>query len=272
MTVKHQNRVATEEKNHPTPTKLIVVHGDKGGVGKSFVAQAIADFLYSKSEPLAIIDADTANPDVSRMFGTVVPCVQTNVRSENGWMDAMDFVLKHPGHTIVMNTPAGIGEHMEKDITSFSRFLAAQDFPVEMELWWAMNAQHDSVNLFNKAYTQYGQFFARTRVVCNLHFANGDKTAQGPFLLWNESQLRTRIENNNGMTLYFPALHIRVVAKIFVPKLIMPFADAVDAVLGEKVGLENSERWKLQQWRADVNSLLTPVLTAVPELLGNAAA
>ena len=250
----------TRQSHAPLKTRFILVHGDKGGVGKSFVAQAICDVLYSKNQKLAIIDADTANPDVSRMFAATVPCLHADIRKDNGWMDVMDFVLKHPGYTVVMNTPAGIGQYMKADMTSFSEFLAQQECPAELEMWWAMNIQHDSVNLFSKAYTDYGQFFKKIVVVCNLHFSNGDKSHEGPFFLWNECPLRTKLENNNGTTLFFPGLHLRVVCKLFAPVNIMPFVDAVDAVIGEKIALEHSERWKLQQWREDINKLFVPVL------------
>jgi hypothetical protein len=176
-------------------------------------------------------------------------------------MDVMDFVIKHRGSTIIMNTPAGIGEYMKADMTSFTEFLATQEVPVEMELWWTMNVQHDSVNLLAKANEAYGQYFKRLRVVCNLHFANGDKSAQGPFLLWNESILRTNIEKNNGMTIFFPGLHVRVVQKLFTPGNIMPFSYAEDAASGEQVGLENSERWKLSQWLNDIKNLMKPAFT-----------
>lgn len=247
-----------------TPARFIIVGGDKGGVGKSFLAQALADFLLERKEGLAIIDADTANPDVLRMFEKYVPCCLANVRSENGWMDVMDFVIRHPGETIIMNTPQGIGEYMRADMTSFSEFLAAEDVPVQMELWWTMNVGHDSVNLLAKANEAYGQFFERIRVVCNLHFANGDKTDQGPFMLWHESPLRTRIEKNNGMTLFFPGLHVRVVKKLFAPLHTMPFGHAEDASTGEAIGLEASERWKLTQWRNDIKKLMSPAFATEP--------
>lgn len=255
-----------EQISKPPSTRFIMVHGDKGGVGKSFVAQAIADFLSARGEKVAIIDADTRNPDVSRMFAKSLPCAQANVRSENGWMDVMEFVVAHPGHTIIMNTPAGIGEYMKDDMASFASFLKERDAPVEMELWWTMNIQHDSVNLLHEAYKSYGQYFARQRVVCNTHFSNGDQTPQGPFFLWNESELRTKMEKNGGMTVYFPGLHLRVVAKLFAPGKIMPFSHAVDVGAGEEVGFNESERWKLQHWLQDISTRLAPALDAVPML------
>lgn len=256
-----QTDVAKDEKSSKM-TRLIFVHGDKGGVGKSFVAQAIVDVMDSHGESVVVIDADTANPDVSRMFGDEIPSIRTNLRTEsgNGWMDVMDFVVSHPGYAIVLNTPAGIGETIKSDIASFSAFLSKQETPVEMELWWVMNIQHDSVNLLNSAYSNYGKFFSRIRVVCNLFFSNGNKDEHGPYLLWNESALKTFLEKKNGMTIYFPGLHARVVKKLFDPEKIMPFSNASDGVLGAALDLSNSERWKLQQWRQEVEELLLPAL------------
>lgn len=254
----------TKESSAKETTRFIIVHGDKGGVGKSFVAQAAADFLSYRGQKVAVIDADTRNPDVSRMFANTIPCAQANLRSSNGWMDVMDFVVEHPGYTIIMNTPAGIGEYMKSDMESFVRFLEGQDVSVEMELWWTMNIQHDSVNLFNEAYKNYGHFFARQRVICNLHFSNGDESSQGPFFLWHESPLRTKIEKNDGMTIFFPGLHLRVVGKLFAPAVIMPFSHAIDAAAGEAVGLSHSERWKLQEWIKNVGDRLEQAFNLKP--------
>lgn len=245
-------------------TRFIVIHGDKGGVGKSMVAMAMADHLMASGVKVAIVEADTRNPDVARMYGNNLPVAHTNVRSENGWMDVMDFVMKNPSHTIIMNTPAGVGEHMKGDLESFASFLLSQDVPVEMELWWVMNIQHDSVNLLADAFNAYGKFFARLRVVCNLHYAAGDNSVHGPFVLWHESPLKAQIERKQGLTIFFPGLHIRVVSKILDPRKIMPFSDAVDLVVGESVGLEHSERWKLQQWLSDCKRAFAPAFEATP--------
>jgi hypothetical protein len=251
---------STSAATKPSATKIIVVHGDKGGVGKSMVTMAVTDLLMAKGEKVAIIETDTTNPDVSRMFKSNVPTVQTNVRSEDGWMEVMDFVMKNPGYTFIMNTPAGIGENMKSDMESFVSFLKEHLVTFEMDLVWVMNTQHDSVNLLNKAYQAYGQFFSRLLVVPNLHWAGGDNSKFGPFVLWHESPLRVQIERMGGMTIYFPGLHVRVVAKLFDPEKVMPFSDAVDAVVGEALDLGHSERWKLAQWLKDVRAAFEPAL------------
>jgi hypothetical protein len=245
------------DSGKPLP-KFIVVHGDKGGVGKSMVAMALVDYLTSRGTPVAVLEADTRNPDVGRMFDKSLPTTSTNIRVENGWMDVMDFVMRHPGHTIIMNTPAGIGEHMKKDMESFAEFLKDKEVPIEMELWWVMNIHHDSVNLLQEAHRSYGDSFARLRVVCNLHFgAEGDKPS-GPFMLWHESPLKAHLEKKQGRTIFFPGLHVRVVQKVLDPHNIMPFSEAIDLVAGEKVNLVHSERWKMEQWLKDCRRAFNP--------------
>lgn len=239
-------------------TKIVIVHGDKGGVGKSFVSQGIVNLLLSKNQKVAVIDGDTSNPDVSRMFESAAQCLLTNLRVDNGWMNLMDFVMSHLGYTILLNTPAGVdGEKMERELRSLSNYIEQKSLDVELDLWWVMNHGYDSVSLFSRALDSYGRFFDRVRVVCNLHFSDGNPAA---FFLWNESPLKTRLENKNAATVFFPGLNLRVVEKLFNPKNIMPFHEAVDAATGEKVELLHSERWKLQQWLDDVNEALTPLL------------
>ena len=264
MSTKTEIKVPTVQAvkvDEKTATRFILVHGDKGGVGKSFVAQALADFFLKNGEQVAIIDADTQNPDVYRMFSKHMPCAQANIREENGWMDVMDFVESHPGHTIILNTPAGIGEYMKDELATFARYLQVQDVPAQMELWWTMNANHDSVNLFAKAYEKHGHLFTKIRVICNLHFTGGSKEA---FVLWDETPLRTRLEKIGGKTIYFPDLHIRIVAKALNPAHIMPFTHAIDAAGGEEVGLLKSESFKFQTWLLEISNLFTSAFDASP--------
>ena len=47
---------------------LFAVGGCKGGVGKSMVALALVDYLLQRGEPVLLIETDTSNPDVWRMY------------------------------------------------------------------------------------------------------------------------------------------------------------------------------------------------------------
>ncbi len=244
---------ATEATN--AIPRFIISHGDKGGVGKSTTSRAIVDYFFSLGLPVAVLEADTRNPDVERMFNTYVPCARVDLREESGWMSVVDFVAAHPGHTFVLNTPAGIGEYIKLHLPMLHSFLNEDDVPVaELEMWWTLDIVPDSLSLFTLAHDDYGQLFTRIRMVRNLF--RGDEKA---FFLFNESSLPRQIVKNGGQILNLPALHLRVINKIYDPKKpIMPFSIAIDAALGEKLELQVSERRCLIDWRDKIATCLEP--------------
>ena len=252
------------------PVTFDIVSGDKGGVGKSFTALTLIDVLVRRGKEVVVIEADTSNPDVARMYRDTLSCYYVDLATENGWMEIMDIVIKHPGCAFVMSAPAGAGTNIQTHLPSLSGFLAQHKSPLELELWWAMNPQHDSVNLLSKAIKLYGHHFQKIRVVCNLHFSDNKQDA---FFLWHESPLRTKLENDGGLTLMLEGLNLRVVTKLFDPERIMPFSEAVDVSLGEKVGLTESERYKLSSWRQRQydNFSAAMVPTPAPETSATAA-
>lgn len=244
--------VSSAVKNTP---RFIFSDGGKGGVGKSFTALAIADYLSSQGIPVAIIDADTNNPDVNRMFDGAVESKLVNLREDDGWMDVMDFVIENPGHTFIMNTPGGVRADMTKGMPMFAAFLGKQENPIDLELWWTMNRDWDSVILFEAALKGYGHFFTKTHVVCNMHFT--DDRAE-LFFLWNECYLQKEQKHKGGLTVYMPGLHVRIMGKLFNPEKVMPFFQAIDKTLGERIEFTESERYRLDLWREDVYTRIAP--------------
>jgi len=254
-------------------TRVIFSHGDKGGVGKSMIASAIADYLQSEGEHVAIIEADTQNPDVARMFENVLPCANIALDNDTGWMEAMDFVARHQGHTIVISTPGSFGRNSHDHIPHFSRFIESLEIPAEMELWWTINRFMDSVILLENAHAKYGKYFKRVRVVRNLVLAGQDGRPED-FIFWNESTLKPQIEKAGGLSINFPALHIRVTGKLFRPANYMPFSDAILAgtsALGNKSqssdqepdAFSASEHFRLKDWFEAVGVCLKPALFPV---------
>ncbi|MBN9424494.1 MAG: hypothetical protein J0I91_18785 [Candidatus Accumulibacter sp.] len=249
------------QKAHPlvphfTPSTFNVVSGDKGGVGKSFSALALIDYLTSKGLEVVVFEADKSNPDVARMYQNNLKCYYVDLTTENGWMEVMDAVAVHPAATFVMSMPAGIGSAMKIHLPGFQKFIARREIAIDMVLWWVMNPQHDSVNLLAEACNTYGRHFPKNRVICNTHFSDGNQSA---FFLWHDSPLRHKMEKDGAATMYLPGLSLRVVAKLFDPRKIMPFSDAIDIALGEQVEFTESERHKLEVWRENVSEIFDTV-------------
>ncbi len=256
-------------------TRIIFVHGDKGGTGKSMMSRLLADFLNVATQKVAIVEADTSNPDVQRTFtvkmadgsqSALLPCQMIDLRKEDGWMDMMNFCQKHIGSNIIVNLPGGIGDHLTENLKFLQLFVTdlSKGGNVETELWWTLNITHDAINLLQKALGQYGPFFNKVRVVCNLFWTQNDKKG---WVMWHESPLKIKLENAGGKTVYLHGLNYRVSDKLFRPENIMPFSEAMDAALGERINFEMSERYKLKEfwhfnelWLADVFGIAAPNL------------
>jgi hypothetical protein len=228
-------------------TRFVLVHGDKGGVGKSMVSSVVADQLMTAGVKVAIIDADTRNPDVVRMFSdSECPHTCLNLRASDGWMDVIDFVHSHPGHTFVLSMPAGIGESMQQEFSDFVRFLknfGKDGQSVQLVMWWVLNLFPDSVNLLKDALDAHKGQFDQVVVVRNNVFG-----IPADFIFWNESPLKTTVEAAGGLTVDLPALHLRVMKKLFDPAKIMPFSLAIKPEMAPALEFQPSERFKLESW------------------------
>lgn len=87
--------------------RLILIHGDKGGSGKSHIAQLTAAAFLQAGRPLTLIDGDAKNPGLHRYFdGKPDPVLRINARRPDG-VDAMvEAFLEAPGDVLV-DLPAG---------------------------------------------------------------------------------------------------------------------------------------------------------------------
>ncbi|MCD5327982.1 hypothetical protein ACFFU8_08880 [Chromobacterium piscinae] len=224
--------------------QIYLFHGDKGGVGKSFICQAFADYMLLAGHPLAVIDADTRNPDVIRMFDGATECQTINLRRDDGWMEVIDFIKQHADKHIAISLPAGIGEAMQKEFVDFCRFLKMKlPGKPEVVMFWVINLFPDSVNLLKESLNDVGEHVSKVIVVRNTVF--GDESM---FFIWEESPLKAELEKKKmSMTFSMPALHLRVTSKIFAdPECMMPFSKA--ATNADAFNLTPSEQFKLETW------------------------
>jgi hypothetical protein len=228
----------------PFQQRVFLFHGDKGGVGKSFACHVFVDRALQRGHKVAVIEADTRNPDVIRIFTGQTVCQMINLRRDDGWMDVIDFVRAHPDHHIAISLPAGIGEAMRKDFEDFCGYLKSkvQGKP-EVVMFWLINLFADSVNLLHTTYENVGTLIDKIIVVRNLVFGAPDQ-----FFIWDESPFRVELERKGrAITISLPGLHMRVTTKLASdPDGMMPFSQAVQNADAFK--LLESEQWKLENY------------------------
>lgn len=231
------------------PGTVILVDGDKGGVGKSWASCTVLDWLQALKVPAAAVDADTRNADVHRMFKGVVPVLHANLRDHTGWMDLFDFLATNSTAITVVSLPAGIGDTMKKEAAPFISNIKMMER--DLGLMWVMNRQADSVNLLNQALGHIGSALTFKVAVKNLMYGESER-----FIRWENSQTKKKFEASGGITIDLTELHERTVDKLTGDStgqvdVIMPFSQAVMPVNDTKESVHQltpSENLELINW------------------------
>lgn len=87
--------------------RLILCHGDKGGVGKTHVAQFTAACLQAAGKTVTLVDGDAKNPGLYRYFDNKPsPVLRINARKPEGIDALIEAYLEAPADVLI-DLPAG---------------------------------------------------------------------------------------------------------------------------------------------------------------------
>ncbi|WP_321958312.1 protein mobD [Burkholderia cenocepacia] len=224
-----------------TTYPIYLVGGSKGGVGKSFVSLALADYLQRCDLPVALVETDTSNPDVMKAIQDEVPCVAYSLDEAEGWIGLVNFCDERRDAAIVVNTAA----RSQMGIIRFGATLAStlSELRRELVVLWVINRQRDSLELLRAFSPTFPE--ATIHVVRNGHFGTPDK-----FTLYQASQLRKTIEAR-GRTLDFPDLADRVADELRSQRTSIRVASET---------MHIGERAELLRWRALCDMIFSTVI------------
>lgn len=210
--------------------RIYLVGGSKGGVGKSMVTMALADYLSQADEDTFLIDSDTSNADVHKAYSDELEAITLSLDDANGWIELVNLIDANQGRTFVINTAA----RNNQGVTRFGGTLASTlgELSRDLVTLWVINRQRDSLELLN----EYREALpdSTVHVIRNGYF--GDEDA---FELYNGSKVRQAIEGKGGKSLTFPNLADRVSDDIYTKRLSLAKA-AKELPIGNRAELR---RW-----------------------------
>lgn len=222
--------------------KIYQINGGKGGVGKSFACMALIDFLRQINEKVLVIETDTSNPDVYKIYNQLTDCSLIDLDTADGWIDLVNTCEKHPDHTVVINTAARNHKGMEQYGSLLTGTL--DELNRELVTFWVINRQRDSVELL-KNFVQIVPAHM-IHVMRNEYFGSLEK-----FELYNSSELKKAIEENGGKSVMFPEIADRVSDEIYSKRI---------AIENASTSMPIGNRAELNRWRSIVKSTLTDLL------------
>src|ERR1019366_2576882 len=213
--------------------RVFFVTGSKGGVGKSVGAIALLDYFEMRNRKVSLVETDTANPDVGKAYQKDVKGFSlVNLDENDGWLDLLDIIEAAKTPEIVLNTAARNNEGVTRHGAMFDEQMAQLQYPV-ISLF-IINNQRDSVEML----ADYEKVMNRgtVHVVRNQFYG----TSPNMFDIYNESELRRRLEERGGRTFDLPRLATRVANQVQSNRLTLQRAWQ-GATLGSKAEIE---RWR----------------------------
>lgn len=176
---------------------VIMSSGDKGGAGKSTSARLIGEVLSSHDQfknRLVLFDGDSANPDLVNVFGardgmTTGMFSPTNPADINHLADSIFSAA--PGTVILLDMPAGAGQHIKEDSEMFQALFSQPD--IEFHMVWTLNTGAVGVEQLNRMADVFQDVPVKWTVVKNLFYGEPDS-----FIHWDSSATKKRLEKTEG--------------------------------------------------------------------------
>lgn len=219
------------------------IGGAKGGVGKSIVSMALVDYLLAQKSTPLLIESDTSNPDVWKVYRETITCQLLDLDEVDGWIRLVNACDAHPDKIVIVNTAARSNTGVSKFGATLSESLNELDR--SLIALWAINRQRDSMELL----TEFMDVMpvSRVHVLRNLYFGDESK-----FELYAASKtLRPRVESAGGKSLSFPDLADRVADDLYKERMTI-------AAAAERLPIGN--RAELRRWRAAVAKVMSEVV------------
>ena len=150
-------------------SKIHLIGGEKGGVGKSVVARVVAQYLIDKSIPFLGFDTDRSHGSLLRFYADFAsPVVADRYESLDTIVEA---ATEHPDKRILVDLAAQTHDPLVKWMDDSGVLEAGAEFGVSFNYWHVMDSGKDSVDLLKKLLDRFG---ARLNYVLVLNQLRGE--------------------------------------------------------------------------------------------------
>ena len=138
----------------PTQSKIHLVGGEKGGVGKSMVARLLAQYFIDHEMPFVGFDTDRSHGALLRYYaGYASPVLADSYEA----LDAIiESAAEQPGRRVLVDLAAQTHAPLVKWIDESGVLDLADVSGLSIHYWHVMDAGRDSVDLLARLLDQFG--------------------------------------------------------------------------------------------------------------------
>lgn len=236
---------------------ILIVHGDKGGVGKTTYASLAIDYLLNKYGAATVIEGDKKIADVlaryvgvSGVKGLTVDLARPDL-SEEAIIGLFAKIEEIGGDHIVINCPASASGTIDAQAEIIMP--AAQELGYQVIVAWLMGPGEDSARLaIESALCREAD---QKIAVINGLFGDPERTA------WAKHESRADWQESGGYEGVLPAMTDRIARRVReTPGRFTAIANDRDLTVIERQAIK---RWIEKSWSQTVEILYTDEREAV---------
>ena len=225
-------------------SKIHLIGGEKGGVGKSMVARLLAQHFIDQQIPFIGFDTDRSHGALMRFYADYAsPALVDRYEALDALMEA---ALEVPGRRVLVDLAAQTHEPLVKWMDESGVLDLADLSGIALVHWHVMDNGRDSVELLERLMDRFGQ---RVRYVLVKNELRGTDFGQ-----LERSGLLERAQGLGAQVLTLRKLHDNVVQKIDARNASFWAARHNTAIDGAGLGI--MERQRLKMWLAHANAEL----------------
>ena len=221
-------------ENQPV-SKIHLIGGEKGGVGKSMMARLLAQYCIDHELPFVGFDSDRSHGTFSRFYADYASPIQ--VDSYEALDRIVESAVEQPGRRIIVDLAAQTHEPLVKWMDESGVLDMADLSGIAIHYWHVMDSGRDSVDLLTRLLDRFGQ---RVRYVVVKNELRGDDFGQ----LDRSGQL-DRAKGLGAKVVSLKKLHDAVVQKIDARNASFWQAKNLTTIDGPGLGLMERQRLKL---------------------------
>ncbi len=225
-------------------SKIHLVGGEKGGVGKSVVARLLAQHFIDNQVPFLGFDTDRSHGSLLRFYsGYASPALVDRY-------EALDRIIEsavdQPGRRVLVDLAAQTHEPLVKWMEESGVLDMAELSGIALHYWHVMDSGRDSVDLLERLLNRFGQ---RLNYVLVCNELRGDD-----FSLLEQSGQLDRAKGLGAKVLRLKRLHDAVMQKIDARNASFWSAAQSSGSAGPGLGL--MERQRLKMWLSHAKAQL----------------
>ena len=201
MTAPITDKKTNEKKSMSDKPRLILTHGEKGGVGKTTVARVIADFLNSRHTTFRAFDAEGMTGQLMRFHSSEAAAV--DVSSAASIAPVLDYVMEGVGKRLALvDLGARSGDDLKNWLYRGGALEEADASRLGITVVYVLGGSVDSVGHLKECYGALGREMSYV-IVKNFGVAS-------KFEIYDESNVRADLLAIGAREISLPVLDASV--------------------------------------------------------------